>query len=156
FSGRLGWGSIAEDVDGDCGWIDRQWAPQNGGIRSAHYGHERREIHLDDGTELGVWMQFDRRRGNRLIPFSGVTALGPTGEINGTTAFDIEPLSFVRDRGLVAPRYPLPGRGYFTDRYHLRVPGLDLDLVSEPLVAAPAHAAPIEYWSGPTRIQGTH
>ncbi|MET0153831.1 MAG: hypothetical protein ABW298_14645, partial [Candidatus Binatia bacterium] len=30
-----------------------------------------------------------------------------------------------------------------------------LDLVSEPFVAAPAHAFSIEYWSGPTRLTGT-
>jgi predicted secreted hydrolase len=159
FSGRLGWENAVEEVGGDCGWIDRQWAPTNPGIhtdfRGTRYRHERREIHLDSGTELSVWMHFDRRRANRVIPFSGVTAAGPTGEIDATTDFDIERLSFVRDLGLVAARYPLAGPRYFTDRYRLRIRGWDLDLVSEPLVAAPAHALAVEYWNGPTRIQGT-
>jgi hypothetical protein len=47
------------------------------------------------------------------------------------------------------------GPKYYTDRYRLRVPAWDLDVRSEPLVAAPAHAFPIEYWSGPTRLEGT-
>ena len=46
------------------------------------------------------------------------------------------------------------GARYLADRYRLRVPAWQLDVFSEPLVPAPAHALPIEYWSGPTRIQG--
>ena len=42
-----------------------------------------------------------------------------------------------------------------SDRYRLRVPAWELELTSAPLVAAPAHLFPIEYWSGPTRIEGT-
>jgi hypothetical protein len=159
FSGKLAWGEVVEDVDGDCGWVDRQWSPRylgvHTGLRNRRYRHEWREIHLDNGIEMSVWMHFDRRRANRLIPFSGVTASGPNGAIDSTTEFSVEPLSFVRDPGTVVPRYPLPGAKYFTDRYRLRVPVWDLDISSEPLVPAPAHALPIEYWSGPTRISGT-
>ncbi len=61
----------------------------------------------------------------------------------------------MRDPGHVPPRYPLTrGPKYFTDRYRLRVPAWDLEVESEPLVAAPAHALPIEYCSGPTRVWG--
>jgi hypothetical protein len=36
----------------------------------------------------------------------------------------------------------------------LYVPSWSLDLVSEPLVAAPAHDLPMVYWNGPTRLAG--
>ena len=159
FAGTLGWGEVREEVDGDCGWIDRQWAPRYLGVHTdlgnTRYRHEWREIHLENGIEMSVWTHYDRRRTNRLIPFSGVTAAGPRGEIDSTTDFEIEPLSFVRDPGTVQPRRALPGARYFTDRYRLRIRGWRVDLVSEPLVATPAHLFPIEYWSGPTRLSGT-
>jgi hypothetical protein len=73
-----------------------------------------------------------------------------------TSEYQIDRLSFVRDPGLIRPRYGLARSGaYFADRYRLRIPEWELDLVSEPLVAAPAHLFPIEYWSGPTRVAGT-
>ena len=159
FSGALTWGDVHEEVDGDCGWIDRQWSPRHLGVhtdlRNTRYRHEWREIHLENSIEMSVWTHYDRRRANRLIPFSGVTAAGPNGETDSTTDFEIERLSFVRDPGIVEPRRGLPGAKYFTDRYRLRIPAWNVDLVSEPLVAAPAHVFPIEYWSGPTRIRGT-
>ena len=83
------------------------------------------------------------------------TAAGPNGEVTSTTDFHLERLSFVRDPQAVAPRHPLEGTKYFADRYRLCIPAWGLDLVSEPFVAAPAHAFPIEYWSGPTRLTGT-
>ena len=159
FSGSLEWGETREDVDGDCGWIDRQWAPRylgvHTGMRNRRYRHEWRQIHLDNGIEMSVWTHLDRRRANRRIPFSGATAAGPNSEVEATTEVEIEHLSFVRDPEHVRPMYPLPGPKYFADRYRLRIPSWELELVSEPLVAAPAHKLPIEYWSGPTRLTGT-
>jgi hypothetical protein len=160
FSGSLEWGEVREDVEGDRGWIDRQWTPLHLGTysdrRSSGYRHEWRQIHLDNGFEMSVWMHYDRRRMNRLIPFSGATAAGPRGEVRATTDVRLDRLSFVRDPGEVKPLYPLTGGPrYFTDRYRLRIPAWQLDLFSEPLVAAPAHALPVEYWSGPTRVHGT-
>jgi predicted secreted hydrolase len=159
FSGTLAWGDVREEVDGGSGWIDRQWTPRHLGTysdrRSSTYRHEWRQIHLDNGFEMSVWMHYDRKRGNRLVPFSGATAAGPKGEVLATTEFQLERLSFVRDPGEVKPLYPLTrGARYFTDRYRLTVPGWRLDLFSEPLVPAPAHALPVEYWSGPTRLTG--
>jgi predicted secreted hydrolase len=160
FRGALEWGGVREEVDGDSGWIDRQWTPRYLGTyndrRATLYRHEWRQLHLDNGVEMSVWLHFDRRRHNRVIPFSGATAAGPQNQVLSTTDFELERLSFVRDPGHVAPRYALTGGAkYFTDRYRLRVPAWDLDVRSEPLVAAPAHAFPIEYWSGPTRLDGT-
>ena len=159
FRGRLEWGDVRDDVEGDSGWIDRQWTPRHLGIhsdrRNSGYRHEWRQIHLDNGVEMSVWLHVDRHRTNRPIPFCGATASTPDLRTLATTEFEIERLSFVRDPGVIQPRYALTRAAkYFTDRYRLRVPAWELDLFSEPLVAAPAHALPIEYWSGPTRVQG--
>jgi predicted secreted hydrolase len=159
FRGRLEWGDVRDEVDGDSGWIDRQWTPRYLGVhsdrRNSGYRHEWRQIHLDNGVEMSVWLHLDRHRTNRPIPFCGATAALADGSPAATTEFTIERLSFVRDPGHVPPRYPLTrGPKYFADRYRLRVPAWELEVESEPLVAAPAHALPIEYWSGPTRVRG--
>lgn len=160
FRGRLEWGEVAEEVTGDAGWIDRQWTPRYLGVHSDRkntgYRHEWRQIHLDDGVAMSVWLHVDRHRYDRPIPFSGVTATWPDGTVRATSDFLVDRLSFVRDPGIVPPRFRLTDGGqYLADAYRLRVPAWDVDLVSRPLVPAPAHAFPIEYWSGPTAIRGT-
>lgn len=160
FAGELHWGDVREAVDGDAGWIDRQWTPRHLGIhndwRSARYRHEWRQLHLDNGMELSVWLQVDRQRGNRPIPFCGATAATPDGRVVATSEFTVERRSFVRDPQLIRPRSRLTrGAQYMGDAYRLVVPAWELDVVSEPLVAAPAHVLPIEYWSGPTALAGT-
>lgn len=159
FRGRLEWGDVRDEVEGDSGWIDRQWTPRHLGVhsdrRNSGYRHEWRQIHLDNGVEMSVWLHVDRHRGNRPIPFCGATAALADGRVVATTEFTIERLSYVRDPGHVPPRYPLTrGAKYFADRYRLGIPAWELEVESEPLVAAPAHALPIEYWSGPTRVHG--
>lgn len=160
FRGALAWGDVREEVDGDSGWIDRQWTPRHLGIhndwRSRRYRHEWRQIHLDNGMEMSVWLNIDRQRGNRLIPFCGATAATPDGRVVATTEFTVERHSWVRDPDLVRPRSRMTrGAQYLADRYRLLIPAWELDVLSEPLVPAPAHALPIEYWSGPTRVHGT-
>jgi len=158
--GRLQWGTTDEEVVADAGWIDRQWTPQHLGVhqnvRSTRYRHEWRQLHLDNGVELSVWLQVDCRRHNRPIPFSGATAATPNGEVLYTSNYTVERESFVRDPGIVQPRLAVKHHAkYFTDAYRLRIPAWDLDVRSEPLVPYPAHDFPIEYWSGPTRLEGT-
>jgi hypothetical protein len=159
FSGTLRWGDEREAVDGECGFAMRQWQPRflraPGVLRRSRYHHELAQIQLDDGTAISVWMHFDRRRANRLMPPTLAIAIGPTGEVVSTTDFHLERRSFVRDPQIVTPRAPLEGTKYFADCYRLRIPAWALDLQSEPFVSAPAHAFPIEYWSGPTRLTGT-
>jgi hypothetical protein len=41
------------------------------------------------------------------------------------------------------------------DRHRITSAAMRLDLIGEPLVAAPAHGLPIEYMEGPYRYQGT-
>jgi hypothetical protein len=146
-------------VDGDGGWIAHRPAARvlraRRRLREDRYSYEWRQIQLADGTEISVWMQFDRRRANRLIPPSVATAIGPNGEVASTTEFHLERHSFVRNPEAGAAPYSPEARKYFSDRYRLYVPSWSLDLVSEPLVAAPAHALPMAYWNGPTRLAGT-
>ena len=44
---------------------------------------------------------------------------------------------------------------WFFDAFRLRAPSLGLDVASTPLVTAPAHHMPIDYFSGPTQVEGT-
>jgi len=158
-SGRLRWGDFEDEVRGDVGWIDRQYARRHFGTytdrKNSRHRHEWRVLHLDNGWDMSVWQQFDAARGDRLVPFSGVTAQGPGGEVRSTTDFAIERLSFVRDpRDIVAQRPLAHGPAYLTDRFHLTVRDWGLAVTAEPLVSAPAHRMPIEYWNGPVRVIG--
>jgi hypothetical protein len=159
FSGTLGWGDEREAVDGDCGFAVRQWRPRfllaPDLFRRRRYQHELLQIQLDDGTAISVWMHFDRRRANRPMPPTLAIAVRANGEVASTTDFHLERRSFVRDPEVVMPRASLGQAQYFADRYRLRIPVWGLDLLSEPCVTAPAHAFPVEYWSGPTRLTGT-
>jgi hypothetical protein len=159
FSGRFEWGEEHEEVDGDGGWIAHRSAPHvlrvHPRLHEDRYPHEWRQIQLADGTEISVWMHFDRRRANRVIPPSIAIAIGPNGEVASTTEFHLERRSFVRDLQAGAVPFSPDARQYFSDRYRLYVPSWNLDLVSEPLVGAPAHELPIAYWNGPTRLAGT-
>jgi hypothetical protein len=159
FSGRFEWGEQQEEVDGDGGWIAHRSAARvlraRRRLREDHYSHEWRQIQLADGTEISVWMHFDRRRTNRVIPPSVAIAIGPNGEVASTTEFHLERRSFARDLQAGAAPYSAEARKYFSDRYRLYVPSWSLDLVSEPLIAAPALELPMAYWNGSTRLAGT-
>jgi predicted secreted hydrolase len=161
-TGTLRWGEITEEVTGPSGHIDRQWFPSyaGGGATAGDIrgqGHQWHTISLDNGADLSVWRQFDRRIGNALVPFTGITA-----SYDDDTAPDcvedleVNTTSFVRwpdkIRSLVRP--PSPHR-YMPGRHSIRSAKLDLELTGEPLVHAPAHALPIEYLEGPYRYHGT-
>ena len=164
FRGTLEWGDVREEVDGDSGWIDRQWTPRHLGVhtdrRNTRYRHEWRQIHLDNGVEMSVWLHVDRQRGNRLIPFCGATAATPDGRVARHHASSTieRPELRARSRPSCAPRTPLT-RGAQVLRRPLPPahPGVGARRRSRSRSSpAPAHELPIEYWSGPTRVQGTH
>jgi predicted secreted hydrolase len=159
-TGTLHWGSVEESVTGSAGHVDRQWFPliANGGGTDGNVrarSHEWRTINLDNGVDLSIWRQFDRTNHNALQPFSGATT--SSGDADPEFADDIEVTvtSYVRWPESVSPlvRPPVAAR-YMPDRHRLTSRKLDLDLVGEPLVAAPAHALPIEYMEGPYRYAG--
>ena len=91
--------------------------------------------------------------------FSGLTATDPAGLTLFVDDVATDILTYLRDPGLIEPLLAdvqeLAGRRssirYFFDAFRLRAPSLALDVVASPLVAAPAHHMPIDYFSGPTR-----
>jgi hypothetical protein len=160
-AGSLRWGSVSESVTGTAGHIDRQWFPKyaggggTGGDPRAR-SHEWRTISLDNGVDLSIWRQFDRTAGNALQPFSGATTSSADSEPQCVEDIDVVIDSYVRwpetVRSLVPP---LAAARYMPDRHRLSSRALDIELTGEPLVAAPAHALPIEYMEGPYFYRGT-
>ena len=161
-TGTMRWGEFTEEVTGPSGHIDRQWFPSyagggatDGDIRGQ--AHEWHTISLDNGADLSVWRQFDRRIGNALVPFTGIT----TTYADGTPSECVEDLEvtttgYVRwpnqIRSLMRP--PSKHR-YMPNQHVVRSAKLDLELTGEPLVHSPAHALPVEYLEGPYRYHGT-
>jgi hypothetical protein len=160
--GELAWGDEMEPVEGDVGWIDRQWAPddftRHQDRQSTRYRNEWRVIQLDDGWDMSCFHQYLRPQRNAVVPWTGLSAQGPgpAFELRATTRVELTVPEFIRSPGVVRGRAMLTeGPRWFPHRYRLRAPEWDLDLEAEPLVDAPAHALPIEYWTGPVRIAGT-
>ncbi len=119
--------------------------------------HQWHTISLDTGVDLSVWRQFDRRIGNALVPFTGITASYADGTPPECAEdLDVTVTGYVRwpdeVRSLVPPQAKAR---YLPVRHALRSANLDLDLTGEPLINAPAHALPIEYLEGPYRYHGT-
>ncbi len=161
--GRLAWGDHAEDVAGRVGWIDRQWAPDDFTAhqdwRSSRYRNEWRVIQLDDGWDMSCFHQYQRDVHNAVVPWTGLSAQGPAPEFTlaATPAVVLTIPEFIRSPGVVRGMSMLTeGPRWFPHRYRLQAPEWDLDVRADPLVDAPAHALPIEYWTGPVRIHGSH
>jgi len=160
-TGTLRWGPVAESVTGSAGHVDRQWFPfvansggTDGDVRAR--SHEWRTINLDNGVDLSIWRQFDRTNGNALQPFSGATTSSPDSEPEYADDIEVTVSSYVQWPESVSPLVPPPSAVRFMpDRHRLTSRKLELDLTGEPLVAAPAHALPIEYMEGPYRYRGT-
>ncbi len=161
--GRLTWGDHAEDVEGHVGWIDRQWAHDDFTAhqdwRSTRYRSEWRVVQLDDGWDMSCFHQYQRDARNAVVPWTGLSAQGPAPgfELRATPDVELTIPEFIRSPGIVRGMSMLTeGPRWFPHRYRLRAPAWDLDLHAEPMVDTPAHALPIEYWTGPVRIRGTH
>jgi predicted secreted hydrolase len=162
-SGSLRWGDITEEVSGTSGHVDRQWFPlpaggggTGGDPRAISY--EWRTIHLDNGADVVAWRQFDRRDHNSVRPFTGATVAydEPGRRPECVEDVEVRTESYVRwpesVRQLVRP--PVAGR-WVPDRHTFTSKALDLQLSGVPLVAAPAHALPVEYMEGPFFFEGT-
>lgn len=162
-TGTMRWGDAVHQVSGTSGHVDRQWFPKYaGGGGSAGdpraRSHEWRTINFDNGVDLSIWRQFDRTNGNALQPFTGVTTSHPDPEMPAQCAEDVEVTisSYVRWPESIRPLVRPPARArYLPDRHRITCPTLQLDLIGEPLVPAPAHGLPIEYMEGPYRYHGT-
>ena len=162
-TGTLQWGRVEEAVSGSAGHVDRQWFPRYAGgggtggdprARVTRVAHDQprqrcRPEHLaavrpDESQCAATVFRCDDEYPDPM----------PTPEC----AEDIEVMSpaTCAGRNRYAPwcrRWPR--RGTCPTGTGSRLPTLDLDLTGEPLVAAPAHALPIEYMEGPYRYRGT-
>jgi predicted secreted hydrolase len=159
--GELHWGDRREAVAGHVGWIDRQWAvhdfSRHQDRRSARYRNEWRVMQFADGWDMSFFHQYLRPARNAVVPWSGLTAQGPAPAhaLHATTRVELELPEFIRSPGVVRGRELLTeGPRYFPYRYRLVAPELGVDVTSAPFVDAPAHALPIEYWTGPVRVSG--
>lgn len=159
--GRLVWGDVDEAVEGEVGWIDRQWAENDFSVhqdpQSTRYRNEWRVMQFDNGWDLSCFHQYQRDRRNAVVPWTGVSAQGPGPgfPLRATHRVDLEVPAFIRSPGLVRELIVLSeGPRYFPHRYRLRVPAWDMDVTAEPFTDAPAHQFPIEWWSGPVRLEG--
>ena len=159
--GRLTWGDVEEEVAGDIGWIDRQWAEddfaKHQDPESSRYRNEWRVMQFDNGWDLSCFHQYQRDQRNAVVPWTGVSAQGPGPDftIRGTHRVELITPEFIRSPGVVRGLMMLSeGPRWFPHRYRLLVPDLDMDVSAEPLTDAPAHGFPIEWWSGPVRLAG--
>lgn len=159
--GELAWGDVREPVEGDVGWIDRQWAvhdfSRHQDRRSARYRNEWRVMQFENGWDLSCFHQYLRPARNAVVPWTGISAQGPAPgfELRATTRVGLDIPEFVRSPGVVRGRELLTdGPRYFPYRYRLTAPELGLDVAATPWVDAPAHDLPIEYWTGPVQLAG--
>jgi hypothetical protein len=161
-TGTLRWGETEERVSGTSGHVDRQWFPRYAGGGTGEpprtRSHEWRTINFDNGVDMSIWRQFLRTNGNELQPFSGITTSYPdvAQAPECVEDFEVEISSYVRWPDAIRPliRPPVKAR-YMPDRHRITCAALQLDIVGEPLVPAPAHGLPIEYMEGPYRYRGT-
>jgi hypothetical protein len=160
--GHLRWGDVHTPVDGRIGWIDRQWADddftRHQDWRSTRYRHEWRVMHFDDGWDMSLFRQYLRPAHAAVVPWSGLSAQGPGPEhaLRAATDVEVRVPEFIRSPGVVRAMSMLTdGPRWFPHRHAVRVPAWEMDVRSDPLVPAPAHGLPIEYWTGPVRLQGT-
>ena len=159
--GRLAWGDVREEVLGEVGWIDRQWAEddfsKHQDPESRRYRNEWRVMQFDNGWDLSCFHQYNRDQRNAVVPWTGISAQGPAPgfELRATHRVELVVPEFIRSPGVVRGLMMLSeGPRYFPYRYRLRVPEWDMDVSAEPLTDAPAHQFPIEWWSGPVRLEG--
>lgn len=160
-TGTLRWGETGEQVSGTAGHVDRQWFPKYAGGGTGEpprtRSHEWRTINFDNGVDMSIWRQFLRTEGNALQPFTGITTSYPDSRPPECAEdFEVTISSYVRwpdaIRTLIRP--PAKAR-YMPDRHRITCAAMELDIVGEPLVPAPAHGLPIEYMEGPYRYRGT-
>ena len=159
--GRIRWQGQDEEVEGTVGWIDRQWAVDDftvhQDIMNSRYRHEWRVLQFDNGWDMSCFFQYHRHQQNRKVPWSGLSAQGPGPgfELRSTTEVTIEPTNFIKSPGIVRSQFMITdGPRWFPHGYRLRIPDWDTDVTATPLVDIPAHRLPIEYWSGPVRLEG--
>jgi predicted secreted hydrolase len=129
-------------VEGE-GWFDHEWSTS--ALGPGAVGWDWFSLQLDDGREL-MYFQIRREDGD-IEPVSGGTWVERDGATRRLGRDDV--VIGVVDRWVS----PASGASY-PGRWRLAVPGEDLDLNLEPLVADQEVHASFVYWEGAVRVAG--
>jgi len=134
-------------VDG-AAWFDHEWGTSQ--LGEGVVGWDWFSLRLDDGRDLMVYRL--RRADGTADPFSSGTVVGSDGEVEklGRDDVELEVLGWWQSAATGA-RYPV--------RWRLRVPGADIDLEVNALLAASeldgSATTGVIYWEGPVAATGS-
>jgi len=141
-SGTVHVGEASYPVSG-LSWMDHEWSTS--ALAADQVGWDWFSIQMEDGSELMVFQL--RQEGGSVDPFSSGTFIAADGSTRHLDrgAFEIR----VEDTW----RSPHTGATY-PARWTVAVPGVDLALEIEPLVADQELAVSYAYWEGAVRVEG--
>jgi hypothetical protein len=146
-----------ENVEG-IGWAGLQWAPKHFGSKNhplKRIKHEIYFVHLSNGWDFSFWRQYDTFRCNRLLPFSGITALLEDNTMTTTNNYTFEPISYLRNPGTARPLLrTAPKTHYFTHAAKLTIPEWDAEMIISPLTENNTLSLFVEYLIASTEITG--
>jgi predicted secreted hydrolase len=126
-------------------WMDREWSTSS--LGKDQVGWDWFSLQLADGSDLMLYRL--RRQDGTADPASSGTVIEPDGGYRPLSLADFQ------IAGSGEWRSPRSGAGYPT-RWHLRVPGEDLDLDIRPLLADQELDVSFRYWEGAVEVTGTH
>lgn len=166
-TGTITFNGITERISGNLGHMDRQIFPLYSGIATPtgrQHSHEWREINFSDGTDLGIWRQFDRVKNNTIIDTSGITSspVGSESTPGWTDALpndlEVEYISYSKyPRKNFTTLIPPPSQNMWLPADHIvRSKAEDMELLCTYVNKAPAVTLPIEYFEGPAIWNGTY
>lgn len=125
-------------------WLDREWGTS--ALGTAYEGWDWFALRLSDGRDLVVYRL--RRRDGGPARFGSATVVEPDGTASTRSARDV--------RIDVLDHWPSPVDGTrYPSRWRVAVPGEELRLEVEPLVADQEMDLAVRYWEGAVRVRGT-
>jgi predicted secreted hydrolase len=141
--GRIGADGQGVEATGEA-WFDHEWSTS--ALGPGAVGWDWWSLQLDDGREL---MLFAIRRQDRRRDFSSSgTLVAADGRSRRLAATDFDAAALAH---WTSPR---SGASY-PARWTIRVPGEQLELEVEPLVADQEMRTSFTYWEGAVRVSGT-
>jgi hypothetical protein len=155
--GTIELSGVTEKVEG-IGWVGLQWAPKHFGSKNhplKRIKHQIYFVHLSNGWDFSFWRQYDTFRCNRLLPFSGITALLDDITMTSTNNYTFEPISYFRNPGTARPLIrTAPKTHYYTLAARMNIPEWDAELVISQLGENNTLGLFVEYLIASTEITG--
>jgi hypothetical protein len=155
--GTIELSGVTEKVEG-IGWVGLQWAPKHFGSKNhplKRIKHQIYFVHLSNGWDFSFWRQYDTFRCNRLLPFSGITALLDDNTMTSTNNYTFEPISYFRNPGTARPLLrTAPKTHYYTLAARMTIPEWDAELFISPLGENNTLGLFVEYLIASTEITG--